>query len=130
MWFIYSVTLVLLSTHSKPYVSYCLYPLERQKSPNFFLLQGHNIIVLTHNTAKLQKVRIIKSIEQINPDEKIDVIINLAGAPINKRWSDSYKELLISSRLEGTVKLTKRVYKNLCFSKLLLHADFINRVLC
>jgi IS30 family transposase len=26
------VTLVLLSTHSKPYVSYCLYPLERQKS--------------------------------------------------------------------------------------------------
>jgi hypothetical protein len=32
MWFIYSVTLVLLSTHSKPYVSYCLYPLERQKS--------------------------------------------------------------------------------------------------
>ena len=26
------MTLVLLSTHSKPYVSYCLYPLERQKS--------------------------------------------------------------------------------------------------
>jgi len=74
---------------------------------NFFLRQGHNIIILAHNTAKLQKVRIIKSIEQINPDEKIDVIINLAGAPINKRWSDSYKELLISSRLEGPVLRTR-----------------------
>ena len=72
---------------------------------NFFLRQGHNIIILAHNTAKLQKVRIIKSIEQINPDEKIDVIINLAGAPINKRWSDSYMELLISSRLEVTQNL-------------------------
>ena len=72
---------------------------------NFFLRQGHNIIILSHNATELQKVRIIKSIEQINPDEKIDVIINLAGAPINKRWSDSYKELLISSRLEVTQNL-------------------------
>ena len=64
---------------------------------NFFLLQGHNVTILSRDISELPKVRVIKSIEQINPDEKIDVIINLAGAPINKRWSDSYKELLISS---------------------------------
>ena len=67
---------------------------------NFFLLQGHNVTILSRDISELPKVRVIKSIEQINTDEKIDVIINLAGAPINKRWSDSYKELLISSRLE------------------------------
>jgi uncharacterized protein (TIGR01777 family) len=72
---------------------------------NFFLQQEHNITVLSRNTLNLPNVRIIKSIKQINSDEKIDVIINLAGAPINKRWSSSYKKLLINSRLEVTKNL-------------------------
>ena len=71
----------------------------------FFLQQEHNITVLSRNTLNLPNVRIIKSIKQINSNEKIDVIINLAGAPINKRWSSSYKKLLIDSRLEVTKNL-------------------------
>ena len=38
-----------------------------------------------------------------------DIIINLSGANIINRWSESYKKLLISSRLETTKKLTESV---------------------
>lgn len=71
----------------------------------FFLTQGYNITILSRNALDLSGVRIITSIEQINFDKKIDVIINLAGAPINKRWSDAYKKLLIDSRLKITKDL-------------------------
>lgn len=39
----------------------------------------------------------------------VDVVINLAGAPIIKRWSDSYKKVLIKSRIETTKKLVNAV---------------------
>lgn len=32
----------------------------------------------------------------------VDTVINLAGAPIVKRWNDSYKKLLYRSRVETT----------------------------
>ena len=32
----------------------------------------------------------------------VDVVINLAGAPIIKRWSDPYKKILLNSRIEST----------------------------
>jgi uncharacterized protein (TIGR01777 family) len=39
----------------------------------------------------------------------VDVVFNLAGAPIIKRWSESYKKVLLSSRVETTKKLVKAV---------------------
>ncbi len=42
----------------------------------------------------------------------IDVVINLAGAPIIKRWSDPYKEILRKSRVETTERLVKAVDKS------------------
>ena len=41
--------------------------------------------------------------------EDVDVVFNLAGAPILKRWSDSYKKTLISSRIESTRKLVNAI---------------------
>ncbi|MDX4013187.1 TIGR01777 family oxidoreductase [Aliarcobacter skirrowii] len=38
-----------------------------------------------------------------------DIIINLSGANIINRWSESYKKLLVSSRLETTKKLTESI---------------------
>ena len=35
----------------------------------------------------------------------VDVVINLAGAPIIKRWSDPYKETLVRSRIDTTSQL-------------------------
>lgn len=39
----------------------------------------------------------------------VDVVINLAGAPIIKRWSDPYKKILLSSRIESTQRLVSAV---------------------
>jgi len=35
----------------------------------------------------------------------VDVVINLAGAPIIKRWSEAYKKILLSSRIESMRRL-------------------------
>lgn len=37
----------------------------------------------------------------------VDVVINLAGAPIIKRWSDPYKKVLKQSRIHTTQRLVK-----------------------
>lgn len=39
----------------------------------------------------------------------VDVVINLAGAPIVQRWSESYKKVLISSRVDITRKLVAAI---------------------
>ena len=41
--------------------------------------------------------------------EGVDVVINLAGAPIAARWNESYKQLLVSSRIESTKKLVTAI---------------------
>lgn len=41
--------------------------------------------------------------------QDVDVVINLAGAPIIKRWSDPYKKVLLQSRIETTHRLVKAV---------------------
>jgi uncharacterized protein (TIGR01777 family) len=44
----------------------------------------------------------VQSLSEISPHESIDVIINLAGATISKRWTESYKRELIASRVDTT----------------------------
>ena len=39
----------------------------------------------------------------------VDVVFNLAGAPIIKRWSESYKKILLSSRVDTTKKLVDAI---------------------
>ena len=72
----------------------------------FFLQQNNYITILSRGRSKVLKpVRVIESINQINTNEKINIIINLAGSPINKKWNKTYKEILISSRVEVTKSL-------------------------
>lgn len=42
----------------------------------------------------------------------VDVVINLAGAPIIKRWSDPYKRILVRSRIDTTRQLVDAVNKS------------------
>jgi uncharacterized protein (TIGR01777 family) len=42
----------------------------------------------------------------------VDVVINLAGAPIIKRWSDPYKKVLTDSRIETTRNLVNAVNRS------------------
>lgn len=39
----------------------------------------------------------------------VDVVINLAGAPIVKRWSEEYKKVLYDSRIKNTKKLVTAI---------------------
>ena len=72
----------------------------------FFLQENNDITILSRNSSKaLKPFRGIESINQINANEKINIIINLAGSPIDKRWNKTYKETLISSRVEVTKSL-------------------------
>lgn len=41
--------------------------------------------------------------------EGVDVVINLAGAPIIKRWSEEYKKVLLSSRVDTTATLVEAI---------------------
>jgi uncharacterized protein (TIGR01777 family) len=42
----------------------------------------------------------------------VDIVFNLAGATILKRWSENYKKILISSRIETTKKLVNAINKS------------------
>lgn len=41
--------------------------------------------------------------------QAVDIVINLAGAPIIKRWSDPYKKILMQSRIESTERLVRAI---------------------
>ena len=42
----------------------------------------------------------------------VNVVINLAGAPIIKRWSDPYKKVLLQSRIDSTERLVRVINKS------------------
>jgi uncharacterized protein len=44
--------------------------------------------------------------------QDVDVVFNLAGAPIIKRWSKEYKKVLLSSRIETTKKIVDAINKS------------------
>jgi uncharacterized protein (TIGR01777 family) len=62
-----------------------------------------NVVVLNRNDS----VEILT--EKLND---VDVVINLAGAPIVKRWNEAYKKVLYSSRIESTQKLVSAIDKS------------------
>jgi uncharacterized protein (TIGR01777 family) len=50
-----------------------------------------------------------KIIEKLN---SVDIVFNLAGATILKRWSENYKKILLNSRIETTKKLVNAINKS------------------
>jgi len=57
-------------------------------------------IILDRNDTKEE---IVKKLQNV------DVVINLAGAPIVQRWSEAYKKVLTSSRIDTTRKLVAAI---------------------
>jgi uncharacterized protein (TIGR01777 family) len=77
---------------------------------------GHQIIILSRQTLSDQSsCRYVSDLDEIDADEAIDAIINLAGASmVGKRWSSQYKQDLLTSRVETTraiVQLCSRLNK-------------------
>lgn len=75
--------------------------------------KGDAVTVLTRKeNQKNSSVRFINSFSEIDQNEKIDCIINLAGEPIAaKKWSRKQKEILINSRLDVTKKIIELIAK-------------------
>lgn len=73
--------------------------------------KGHHIIILSRDTDKVRdlfngKVTAVNDLQQIPAARQIDIVINLAGAPIaDKRWSDKQKQTLRDSRIGLTRQL-------------------------
>lgn len=87
------------------------------------LNQRHQILVLTRNSTKAQKVfpaSVYSNLEivQYSPLESgdwqqsisgCDAVVNLAGEPIAERWSPQQKEAIMQSRQLGTRKLVEAI---------------------
>lgn len=67
-----------------------------------------DIAILTRDRSRIKKsandtkIEVFEDLDQVPCDFHCDAIINLAGAPISKRWTASYKKELIDSRIGTT----------------------------
>lgn len=66
---------------------------------SFFKAEGFDVLPLGKEDTKKDIVEITKVLEGV------DIIINLAGAPIIHRWNDAYKKVLYDSRIVTTKKI-------------------------
>jgi uncharacterized protein (TIGR01777 family) len=97
----------------------------------FFSGKGHHIIVLTRKQGlQLKNAKTISNIEEIKTSEKVDVIINLAGASINKRWTKNYKEEIVNSRLAVTHDVVSLIEKLETKPQLLISASAVGYYGC
>jgi uncharacterized protein (TIGR01777 family) len=75
------------------------------------LKDGHEVIALTRDVARAAgqfdgKVRAIASMDDLPPEQRIDIVINLAGARIlGHRWTEARKQALRQSRVALTEKV-------------------------
>ena len=72
------------------------------------LAKGHQITVLTRavRVSGMRDVSLISRLKQISSHEKIDAVVNLAGAQlVGKRWSQRRKREIEKSRIELTENL-------------------------
>jgi uncharacterized protein (TIGR01777 family) len=69
----------------------------------YFLQAGHHLTVLTRSTRK--SIEGIHYIQQLRPEDAYDIVINLAGAPINQRWTIQAKKMIEHSRIETTQRV-------------------------
>jgi uncharacterized protein len=72
--------------------------------------RGHQLCILTRRASVAltnlpQGVRFISDFNEIASDEVFDAVINLAGEPIARRWTDKVKTQLLASRVGVTKRL-------------------------
>jgi uncharacterized protein (TIGR01777 family) len=82
-----------------------------QRLVRALLRDGHRVTVLTRQARQAGwlfdgRVDCVSSMDQLPPSRRIDIVINLAGAPIlGKRWSAARRAALRKSRVELTSKV-------------------------
>jgi uncharacterized protein (TIGR01777 family) len=76
--------------------------------------EGHGLLVLSRRPGQSSPgIRFVSSVEDINARERIDAVVNLAGAPLaERRWTAVYKREIRASRLDTTrsvIRLLERL---------------------
>ena len=94
---------------------------------DLLLRNNYNVTVITDNQYKIKnnQITIISSLSHLQYKTHFDVIINLAGAPIDKRWTDKYKKILIDSRINSTNSLVNFVRQGQIKTELLINASAV-----
>lgn len=67
------------------------------------LEQGHRVIPLSRRDLAKDPEHLAQAMAGC------DAVINLAGAPINRRWTDAYKREIVASRLDTTRRLVQAI---------------------
>ncbi|MCS5710854.1 TIGR01777 family oxidoreductase [Candidatus Berkiella aquae] len=74
--------------------------------------KGYHITVLTRDVHQRQRlfisqesITLIDSLQKIKSETIFDAVVNLAGAPIAKRWTTAYKRTIVQSRINLTQTL-------------------------
>ena len=90
--------------------------------------KSHNITILTRDITKASNlfikhdIKILNSLDSISNDTVLDIIINLAGSPISKRWTEKYKKTLIDSRVITSEKIATLVKRLIVKPKKIISA--------
>ena len=87
--------------------------------------QGHQFTVLSRTPARVRDCAAVGSLSDVPTSERIDVIVNLAGAAISKRWSKAYKRQLLASRIDTTKAVVDLVARLEHKPKLLISARLL-----
>lgn len=95
------------------------------------LADGHGIVALTRDVERARKtlgpqVRGVAALDEIEAGERIDAIVNLAGAPIFDRpWTKARRAELLDSRLHTTNEVTRLIARLEHKPEVLLNASAI-----
>lgn len=86
----------------------------------YFHNKGHRIV-------HLNREMFTDSMKQQLQDviSKCDIVINLAGAPINRKWDSSYKKILYESRIHTTRSIVEAIKQLDCVTRLLISASAV-----
>ncbi len=78
--------------------------------------QGHTVVVValtaprfTHQNLFFIQCDVAQQPLPYNILEHTDAVINLAGAPINKKWTPAYKQLIRDSRIKSTESIVSAI---------------------
>lgn len=89
-----------------------------QRLTRALLANNHQLIILTRTPQKAaalgSPIKLITSLKEVNDDDPIDAVINLAGEPLaNGYWTKNKRRKIISSRVnmaEQLYQLCERLY--------------------
>jgi len=90
-----------------------------QALTRFFVSQGHELFLFTRMKTSQSPQKEVTYVtwdpsRSFIPDHlpPMDVLINLAGATINKRWTSTYKNEILNSRIEATKTVVNYIKTN------------------